>query len=55
MQILRQAFFRSPAMTFAILPVENFSFFLILGIAKLTLPKWQHLTRARYSVFRQAM
>ena len=39
MQILRQAFFRSPAMYFAFLPVENFSFFLILCTAKLTLPK----------------
>ena len=39
MQILRQAFFHSLAMYFAILTVENFSFFLILGITKLTLPK----------------
>ena len=51
MQILRQTFFRSLAMTFAILPVDNFLFFLIYGTAKLTLPKWQHLTSARYSVF----
>ena len=39
MQILRQAFFRSLARCFAILPLENFSFFLILGTAKLPLPQ----------------